>query len=115
MTWFKNRQVHDDWVESFDWGTRCLICGGVRTDRARRIDAQIKKCAYWGLWISYMSLLLSILILLIAHPVIVSELLHAGQRAATQISDVAFWFVVYCFFAMYSGWILRRFFGAKAT
>jgi hypothetical protein len=75
----------------------------------------MRKIAERGLAILYMSLLTSVLVLMIWHPHIVSELMKVAHRASTQLSDTAFWFIVYCGTAIYVGWILRRFFPERTT
>ena len=68
MKWLERlekRQVHDDWVESFDWGTRCLICGNATTTKRRNFWRVLNRFGGWFVWVTGISLLLAAIVLMV--------------------------------------------------
>ena len=78
MNWnrLKNRQVHDDWLEFFDWGTRCLICGRATTHKRKEFWGKADRFASWFIYVIGISLLLSAIVLMVIHILNGNELIN---------------------------------------
>jgi len=90
MNWFKNRQVHNDWLESFDWGTRCLICGGATTNKRLHLYGTLNKLGIWFYNIVGWALMISALILMI-------KFIFDRQDVATPGGSFAMMFITLYF------------------
>jgi len=84
------RQVHNDWVESFDWGVRCLICGNAITNKRRNFWRRVTLTASWFLWVMGTSLMLSAIVLLTLY-LIHGRNLIAGDGLSTDAVYDWFW------------------------
>ena len=97
MKWLERlekRQVHDDWVESFDWGTRCLICGNATTTKRKQFWRRLNRLGGWFYEVLGMSLLISAGILVVIYAAHGRDLVNGDG-----IYDF-FWILIYAFFGM---------------
>ena len=96
MNWFKNKQVHDDWLESYDWGTRCLVCGRATTNKRKQFWRTLNRFGAWFLQVMGFALTLSAIVLLILY-VIHGKHLIAGDGISSEGIYDMFWIVLYAF------------------
>ena len=92
MGLFKNKQVHNDWLESFDWGTRCLVCGNAMTNKRKEFWRRLNRFSAWFLNVMGYSLMLSAIVLLAFY------VLHGKDLVNGDGIYDFFWIVLYAFF-----------------
>jgi len=106
MNWnrFKNRQVHNDWLESFEWGNRCLICGRATTHKAKEFWEKANRFASWFVYVIGISLLLSAIVLMIIYVLNGNELFNHGSLS----NGIYDWFWILIYAALGASFLYQR-------
>ena len=111
MKWLddlKKRQVHDDWVESFDWGTRCLICGNATTNKRKQFWGMMNIFGAWFYQVLAVSLLISAIVLMLIY------LLHGKDLINDDGIYDFFWILLYAYAGMLFLYLRQVTFGKEA-